>query len=255
MKEFGKKKLRATSILPIYLYWLHQWQMYPRNMLPEHRIEKYKLHRFSVVLMDVADADTSFTLIDIGDIGRNSDSSVFRHSSIGTQLKAGSLDVPTPTSLPGNTDQDPFPYYCVCDEAFPLLHDLLRPFPKKVLDDAKIIFNFRLSKGRKSVACAFGMLASEFRVFEVPMACKKQCVIAVAKAACVLHNFIRIREGKFQRPSNFAASFVIPTMPDGSTIQEIPTQAQAVRLRNRLGNYFIKPEGAIPIQRQYLGLQ
>lgn len=165
---------------------------------------------FSVVLMAIADADSLFTLIDVGDIGRNSDGSVFCHSAIGKRLKAGSLNVPKPTSLPGNTDKNPFPYYCVGDEAFPLLPNLLRPFPKKVLNDAKRIFNFRLSRGRKSVECAFGILTSKFRVFEVPMDCDENCVIAVVKAACVLHNFIRLREGKYQESSNFVPSFVVP---------------------------------------------
>ena len=160
--------------------------------------------------MAMADADGIFTLVDVGDIGRNSDGSVFRNSSIGKRLKRGGLNVPNPTCLPGNTDQEPFPYYCVADEAFPLLPSLLRPFPKRVLNDAKRIFNFRLSRGRKSVECAFGMLTSKFRVFEVPMACDEMCVTAVVKAACVLHNFIRLRESKYQEPSNFAPTHVVP---------------------------------------------
>ena len=36
--------------------------------------------------------------------------------------------------------------------------------------------NFRLSRGRKSVECAFGMLASKFREFERPIGCNKDLV-------------------------------------------------------------------------------
>ncbi|XP_025419624.1 uncharacterized protein LOC112689956 [Sipha flava] len=180
--------------------------------------------------MAMADADGIFTLVDVGDIGRNSDGSVFRNSSIGKRLKRGGLNVPSPNCLPGSRNQEAFPYYCVADEAFPLLPTLLRPFPKKVLNDVKNIFNFRLSRGRKSVECAFGMLTSKFRVFEVPMACDETCVIAVVKAACVLHNFIRLREGKKYQPSNFNVTQVLPEIPDGSVLQPSTTQTPAVRL-------------------------
>lgn len=210
---------------------------------------------FSIVLMAVADANGMFTLIDVGDLGRNSDGAVFRHSSIGQLLKQGKLNVPNPTCFPGGVNHGALPYYLVGDEAFPLLPYLMRPFPKRVLNDAKRIFNFRLSRGRKSVECAFGMLTSKFRVFEGPIACSEDCAVAIVKTACVLHNFIRFREGEFQDISNFAGVQVVPAMPDESTLEESPVQSQAVRLRNRLGKYFLKAEGAIPIQWKYVGLE
>lgn len=56
------------------------------------------------------------------------------------------------------------------------------------------IFNYRLSRGRKIVECAFGMLVSKFRVFETPIWCPVTKSIRIVKAACVLHNFIKINE-------------------------------------------------------------
>lgn len=210
---------------------------------------------FSIVLMAVADADGMFIVIDVGDLGRNSDGAVFRHSSFGKLLKQGNLHVPNPTHLPRDKNTEPFPYYLVGDEAFPLLPYLMRPFPKRVLTDARRIFNFRLSRGRKSVECAFGMLTSKFRVFEGPISCNEECAVAIVKAACALHNFIRFLEGIFQEPSNFAqSSGAVPAMPDGSRMEETPMQSHAVRMRNRLGGYFLRPEGAIPIQWKYVGL-
>lgn len=146
--------------------------------------------------MAMADADGIFTLVDVGDIGQNSDGLVFRNSSIGKRLKRGGLNVPSPNCLPGSRNQETFPYYCVVDEAFPSLPTLLRLFPKRVLNDAKRIFNLHFSSGRKSVECAFGMLTSKFLVFVVPMTCNETCVIAVVKVAYVLHNIIRLREVK-----------------------------------------------------------
>ncbi|KAJ8882604.1 hypothetical protein PR048_014415 [Dryococelus australis] len=105
------------------------------------------------------------------------------------------------------------------------------------------------SEGSKSVECAFGMLTSKFRVFDGPVACNEDCTVAIVKAACVLHNFIRFLEGKFQEPSNFVqTNGAVPTMPDGNRLEEIPTQSQAVRMQNRLGNYFLRQEGTIATQ-------
>ena len=62
------------------------------------------------------------------------------------------------------------------------------------------------------------------------MDCEEECVIAVVKAASVLHNFIYLREGKYQEPSNFATTLVLPAIPDGSTLQESAAQAETVCL-------------------------
>jgi hypothetical protein len=75
----------------------------------------------SIVLMAVTNAIGLFTVIDVGDLGRNCDGAVIRHLSLGQLLRQGKLNVPTPTTLPEETIDEPFPYYLVGDEAFPLL--------------------------------------------------------------------------------------------------------------------------------------
>ncbi|KAJ8874193.1 hypothetical protein PR048_025035 [Dryococelus australis] len=187
----------------------------------------------SIVLMAVADANGMFTLIDVGDLGRNSDGVVSRHLSHGKLLKQGKLNVPNATCLLQDTNHEPFPYYFIGDEAFLLLPYLMRP-------------------GRKSVECAFGMLTSKFRVFDDPIACNEDCAVAIVKAQCLLHDFIRFVEEKFQETSNFAeTNGAVLAMPDGSRLEETLTQSQAVRMWNRLGNYFSRQEGAIAIQWKY----
>jgi hypothetical protein len=51
--------------------------------------------------MAVADANGLFAVIDVGDLGRNSDDAVFHNSSFGQLLKQGKINIPTPTALPG----------------------------------------------------------------------------------------------------------------------------------------------------------
>lgn len=83
---------------------------------------------FSTVLMALADANYRFTFIDIGSMGRFSDSCVFSNSSLGKMLLNGTLELPAPKPLPGQTSASP--YVFVADEAFPLKINLMRPYPR-----------------------------------------------------------------------------------------------------------------------------
>ncbi|KAG5875768.1 hypothetical protein JTB14_022477 [Gonioctena quinquepunctata] len=88
---------------------------------------------------------------------------------------------------------DPIPYVFVGDEAFPLSENMMRPYPKRSVTDnyENKVFNYRLSRARQTVECAFGILASRFRVFRTPFEIKVESVIDVVKAACELHNYSR----------------------------------------------------------------
>lgn len=88
---------------------------------------------FSVVLLATADADGKFITIDVGEYGRNSDGRVFKECSFGKKLLQKELDLPEPSTLPGEENELPYPYYLVADEAFPLVEHLLRPYPRRQL--------------------------------------------------------------------------------------------------------------------------
>lgn len=172
----------------------------------------------------------------------------FFRSSLGRSLQLQLMDLPQPRPLPLTNDN--FPYYLVADEAFPLKNYLMRPFSKRTLDNRKRVFNYRLSRGRKSVECAFGMLVSKFRLFEGPMCCKEETINSVIKAACVLHNFIRIKQGKYIQPTEFDANQDQIAVP----INDMPqpeinrNYSEAQNIREKLCDYFLKPAGAIPYQ-------
>lgn len=153
----------------------------------------YKQH-FSTVLMGLADANYRFTFIDVGSMGRFPDSSVFSNSSLGKRLINGSLELPVPKPLPGQTSVSP--YVFVADEAFPLMPNLMRPYPKsKVTNNYENkVFNYRLSRARQTIECAFGILAARFRVYKRPFECKLETVDKVVMATCVLHNYLRTQK-------------------------------------------------------------
>jgi hypothetical protein len=197
---------------------------------------------FSVVLMASADADNLFITIDVGDIGRNSDGAVFRSSQLGTWLERDRLDIPNATRLPNGNPENPFPYYFVGDEAFPLKKNIMRPFPQRVLTNERRVFNYRLSRGRKSVECAFGILCAKFSILDTPIRCQETVAVSIIKAACVLHNFIRINEGKFTTPAVFKSTCV--DVPE--TDAEVIINKTAYALRDELQTHFINN----PILRQ-----
>lgn len=111
----------------------------PKSGSAFYNYKKY----FSVVLMACIDADGIFLTIDVGDYGRNSDGRVFKRSSLGKGLEENTLNIPNLKPLPGWEDKGHFPYYFVADEAFPLKLNLMRPYPKRILNTNRRIYNYR----------------------------------------------------------------------------------------------------------------
>lgn len=204
---------------------------------------------FSLVLLASADADGIFTFISVGDYGRNSDGRVIKSSGFLNALTENRLSIPHPDVLPNDGNSSTFPMFFVGDEAFPLNQNIMRPYPRRTLTNDKRIFNYRLSRARKSVECAFGMLVSKFRIFETQIDCKPEKVGHIVKAACVLHNFIRKHDGRFSH-ANIEKDIVAKYNAMPSLQLELhgrqPTTAS--ELRDRLCAYFARPENALPWQ-------
>ena len=116
----------------------------------------------SIVLMAVCDYNYCFTLLDIGDYGRQSDGGIFSNSLFGRAMESESLFIPDPDNITGQTS--PTPYFFVGDAAFPLKRYMLRPYPGKYLPDNKRIFNYRLSRARRVIENTFGILATKINL-------------------------------------------------------------------------------------------
>ncbi|CAG7719680.1 unnamed protein product [Allacma fusca] len=93
--------------------------------------------------MATCDARYCFTTISIGSAGSESDGGIFSRSRLGKQLRDHSLPLPAPKYMDGTPLM--LPYVFVGDEAFPLMTNLMRPFPGSSLDSEKRIFNYRLT--------------------------------------------------------------------------------------------------------------
>nr|XP_022908167.1 protein ALP1-like [Onthophagus taurus] len=148
---------------------------------------------FSTVLFAMCDANYCFTYIDVGSYGKSSDAGIFKHSKLYEKLCDGTLGVPAPCGIDETNEK--YPFVIVGDEAFPLSENLLRPYGGKQLTSIKETFNARLSRARRYIECSFGILANKWRIFHRPIDLDIDGTVNLVKAACVLHNFIRTRDG------------------------------------------------------------
>ena len=146
---------------------------------------------FSIVLLALVDADYKFLWADIGANGSSSDCGVFNESALEPALREGRLGFPDPDPLP-NDDRD-MPYFIAGDDAFPLRPYMMKPFPHRYLSREERIFNYRLSRGRRVVENAFGILANRFRCLLTTMAVVPRTASLITQACLCLHNLMRIR--------------------------------------------------------------
>ena len=148
---------------------------------------------FSVVLMALADAKYKFIYIDVGSPGRNSDGGIFANCKLAKGMRDGTLNIPNDDVLPQDNVNGPMPYVLVVDEAFPLMNNLMRPYPvgKRQVEENQLIFNYRLSRARRIVENTFGILTSRWRIYHTKIALEPNSLIPVVLATCVLHNFVQ----------------------------------------------------------------
>lgn len=151
------------------------------------------LKKFSIVLMAIADADYKFICVDIGGYGKNSDGGILDHSVMGRRFENKTMKLPPPKCLPGQNS--PSPHVLIGDEAFALKPYMMRPFPYRISrgDEEKENFNYRLSRARRVVENAFGILAKKWRIYRSPIEMKVETTKCLVLATVILHNYLRTK--------------------------------------------------------------
>lgn len=143
----------------------------------------------SIVLMGVCNAHYQFILVDIGDTGRQSDGSVYNNSNLGYAIDNNLLNLPKTEKISNDCERES-PYVFLGDDAFGLKTYMMKPYPGASSDISHRIFNYRLSRARRTIENTFGILASRFRIFRRPINCHVGRVVQITKAAVALHNFL-----------------------------------------------------------------
>nr|XP_022908611.1 uncharacterized protein LOC111419958 [Onthophagus taurus] len=144
--------------------------------------------------MAIVDPEYKFTCIDVGGYGKNSDGGIFEASVMGRRFANGTFNIPPSRPLPGEDAE--VPCVLIGDEAFTLSTYLMRPFPYRQSrhDYNKENFNYHLCIACRVVENAFGILAHKWRLFFRPLEVKVETATKLVKAACVLHNLLRIKK-------------------------------------------------------------
>ncbi|WAR05897.1 HARB1-like protein [Mya arenaria] len=106
-------------------------------------------------------------------------------------LEENNLGLPDPDPLPG--DDMNTPYFLIGDDAFPLRTWMMKPYSRRNLTNEERIFNYRLSRARRVVENAFGLLAMRFQCLLGCLNQMPETVDLIILACVTLHNLISIR--------------------------------------------------------------
>ena len=216
---------------------------------------------FSIILLALVDADYKFLWVDVGANGSTSDCAVYNQSQFKEELENRTLGLPPPTPLAG--DDTAIPHFVVGDDAFPLREWMMKPFSFRNLTDEERIFNYRLSRARRVVENAFGILANRFRCLLTTMFQTPENAMQIVLATVVLHNIMRTRYPGVQNalldregddheliPGLWRTEAVMQEMdeiraPTGET-------RRGKQQRILLKNFLNSPQGEVPWQRHMI---
>ena len=176
-------------------------------------------------------------------------------------LEQGTLGLPSPCPLP-NADRDTS-YFLIGDDAFPLRPWMMKPYSRRHLNHDERIFNYRLSRARRVVENAFGILAMRFQILLGTIQQVPQTVDSIVLACTTLHNLLRIREsaGRHRYADEEDSSHnVVPgqwrqglQLADGDTgYQRNVGNAAGTTQRNYLKDYLNSKAGAVEWQENMI---
>uniref|UniRef100_A0A8C4VVC8 Putative nuclease HARBI1 n=1 Tax=Gopherus evgoodei TaxID=1825980 RepID=A0A8C4VVC8_9SAUR len=154
-------------------------------LAPEHQGTQYIKRKgyFSMVLQALVDHKGRFTNIHVGWPGRVHDARVFRSTALFKWLQQRTY-FPDQKITVGDVEM---PVVILGDPAYPLMPWLMKPYTGS-LDSGQELFNYRLSKCRMVVECAFGRLKGRWRTLLTCSDLSQTNVPFVIAACCVLHN-------------------------------------------------------------------
>lgn len=196
------------------------------------------------------DANCKFIFVDIGSYGKKGDSGIFNKSSISQIISTGKY-FPSPEKLP---DSNVFlPLVHIGDEAFRLDRHMMRLYSRIEArkDYQKTIFNYRLSRARRTTENSFGLLSQIFRVFYTPISLKTETVDNLVLTACCLHNLLR--DCYLENTNYYHYNFDNKTSQPSKNMMSLARTGgyanfEGFFVRDEFNKFFNSPQGAVPWQ-------
>ena len=144
---------------------------------------------FSIVMLALVDGQYKFRWVDVGTEGSCSDGQIFNASQLKRRIEDGRIGFPDPAPITqGGPD---VPSFILADDAFALKTWFMKPYGRRMLTREERIANYRISRGRRVVENAFGILVSRFRVMRTTIELPPATVREVVLTCVVLHNILR----------------------------------------------------------------
>ncbi len=195
---------------------------------------------YSIVLLAICDADYKFIWVDVGAQGSASDAQIFNHTNLERAIEENWMDIPGDAPLP--QDDGDTPYFFIGDDAFALKTWMMKPFSRRNLTREERIFNYRLSRARRVVENAFGILSNRFRCLLGRLQQQPGLVVQMVTAMLCLHNVMRARYPALQNAA----------LPDAEGDDHRPADQAAEQDVGLLGlpNIRAPNEGTIEVKQQ-----
>lgn len=154
---------------------------------------------------------------------------IYRKSSLARLMLDNRLNNPNDRLWP-NTTQPPYPLYFVGDEGFGIGHLALQ------------LSNFTIALHG---GMHLGILANKWRILHHPIHMSPANATTVVKACCVLHNFVRERDG-------FKADNMTTQGPGLQPIHSSSRRAvgSAQTVHDDMAQYFLSVGGSVSWQRE-----
>ncbi|KAF2889589.1 hypothetical protein ILUMI_16584 [Ignelater luminosus] len=135
------------------------------------------------------------------------------------------------------------PFVILADAAFPLAYNILKPFPFRNITWEQRIFNYRLSRTRRVVENAFGILTNRFRIFLITISLNPDKVRLIVLTCVALHNYLLTRKTSNVAEIDIDRRFTFkygPSQQGGNHATR-----QAIDTRKEFMAYF-NGDGAVP---------
>lgn len=156
----------------------------------------------------------------------------------------------------------------MADQAFPLNEKIIRPYARDNLSNEQTIFNYRISRARRTIENSFGILVQRWGILKTRINADVTMCEAITKACVVLHNFLQSDEESLPESQRryCPTGLVDQEKPGGQILPGAwrkSTDLQSVRRlgsnnstrkaqsnRDLLCSFFNSPVGSIPFQME-----
>lgn len=97
--------------------------------------------------------------------------------------------IPEPCDVAEDLNNCPFVF--VADDAFSLSENMMKPYSTNNLTQEQRVFNYRLSRARRTIENVFGILSTKWRIFRTTIKANVSTVESIIESSVCLHNWLR----------------------------------------------------------------